>query len=64
MGNSGRVVGVHDGDSITVLTAGNVQLKTRLVFFRFRNRNQAGLISSNSSLTSSPHAHPAWEIML
>ena len=30
-GNSGRVVGVHDGDTLTVLTAGNVQLKIRLV---------------------------------
>ena len=30
-GNSGRVVGVHDGDTITVLTAGNVQLKIMLV---------------------------------
>lgn len=27
---SARCVGVHDGDSITVLTAGNVQLKVRL----------------------------------
>lgn len=27
---TGRVVGVHDGDSITVLAAGNVQLKVRL----------------------------------
>lgn len=27
---TGRCVGVHDGDSITVLTAGNVQLKVRL----------------------------------
>jgi len=30
-GNSGRVVGVHDGDTITVLSAGNVQIKVRLV---------------------------------
>ena len=30
-GNSGRVVGVHDGDTLTVLTAGNVQIKVRLV---------------------------------
>jgi len=30
-GNSGRVVGVHDGDTITVLTPDNVQLKIRLV---------------------------------
>ena len=27
---TGRVVGVHDGDSITVLAAGNEQLKVRL----------------------------------
>lgn len=27
---TGRCVGVHDGDSITVLVAGNVQLKVRL----------------------------------
>ena len=27
---NGRVVGVHDGDSITVLTAGNQRLKVRL----------------------------------
>jgi endonuclease YncB( thermonuclease family) len=27
---TGRCVGVHDGDSITVLAAGNVQLKVRL----------------------------------
>lgn len=27
---SGRVVGVHDGDSITILAAGNEQLKVRL----------------------------------
>jgi len=27
---TGKVVGVHDGDSITVLAAGNVQLKVRL----------------------------------
>lgn len=27
---TGRCVGVHDGDSMTVLTAGNVQLKVRL----------------------------------
>jgi endonuclease YncB( thermonuclease family) len=26
----GKVVGVHDGDSITVLASGNVQLKVRL----------------------------------
>ena len=31
VGNSGRVVGVHDGDTLTVLTAGNVQIKVRLV---------------------------------
>jgi len=30
-GNSGRAVGVHDGDTLTVLTAGNVQIKVRLV---------------------------------
>ena len=29
--SSGRVVGVHDGDTITALTPGNVQLKVRLV---------------------------------
>jgi len=27
---TGKVVGVHDGDSITVLAAGNLQLKVRL----------------------------------
>lgn len=27
---NGRCVGVHDGDSVTVLAAGNVQLKVRL----------------------------------
>ena len=27
---TGKVVGVHDGDSITVIAAGNVQLKVRL----------------------------------
>ena len=31
VGNSGRVVGVHDGDTLTVLTTGNVQIKVRLV---------------------------------
>ncbi len=31
VGNSGKVVGVHDGDTITTLTPGNVQLKIRLV---------------------------------
>ena len=31
VGNSGRVVGVHDGDTLTVLSAGNVQRKIRLV---------------------------------
>ncbi len=31
VGNSGCVVGVHDGDTLILLTPGNVQLKIRLV---------------------------------